>query len=245
MNTLKPTKIQRGFTLIEIAIVLIIFGFLLVATTLPLKAQRDIAKQLETEELLDKAKTALLGFAQSNGYLPCPATNNGSASFPDDTGSENRNTDGSCTTSIGLLPASTLGLNPIDNNGFALDAWNNRIFYTVTTANANAFTTNKMNNIGLSFLDPDLRVCSTSTAANCTDNLNLINNAVAVIFSTGPTGGQTSGGVDEFENTNNDGIFVSHTPNVKNAPNGEFDHIVTWLSPYILYNAMIQSGQLH
>ncbi len=242
----KKSTSQFGFTLVEIAIVLVIFGLLLAALITPLQAQRSIAAQHETEVALYDAKQAILGFAQANGRLPCPATNNATGVFPDDTGTANPNASGACVQSVGFLPATTLGLQPADAQGFAIDAWNNRIRYAVTTADTNAFTSNNaMNNLGISALAPDLRVCATSTAANCTATINLLNNAVAVIFSTGETGTVVAGGNDETANLNLDNIFVSHDAAATSAPNGEFDHIMVWISPFILYNAMIQAGQLH
>lgn len=239
------TKGKNGFTLIEMAIVLVVFGLLLAAILTPLQAQRNIAAQRKTELILDNARQALLGFAQANGRLPCPATNNGGA-FPDGTGTSNPNVSGACAQQVGFLPAKTIGLQSADAQGFAVDAWNNRIRYAVTTANVSAFTTtNAMNNLGMASLTPDLRVCATSTAAGCTTTINLINNAVAVIYSLGETGAQASGGVDENANLDLDTVFVSHEIVAAGAANGAFDHLVTWLSPYVLYNAMIQAGQLH
>jgi hypothetical protein len=66
---------------------------------------------------------------------------------------------------------------------------------------------------------------------------------VAVIFSLGknaPTGGT---GADEAANINNDPVFVSHTPTPASSGN-EFDDLVTWLSPNILFNRMIAAGRL-
>lgn len=235
---------QSGFTLVELAIVLVIFGLLLATLLTPLQAQRDVAAQRDTELALNNAKQAILGFAQTNGRLPCPATNNGGA-FPDGTGTSNPNASGACAQSVGFLPATTLGLQPTDAQGFAIDAWNNRILYAVTTANTNAFTTNNaMNNLGMSALVPDLRVCATSTVASCTAAINLLNNAVAVIFSTGQSGALVAGGNDETENLDADTVFVSHDITAAGGANGEFDHLVTWISPFVLYNAMIQAGQL-
>jgi prepilin-type N-terminal cleavage/methylation domain-containing protein len=243
---LTTIKMQSGFTLVEIAIVLVIFGLLLAALLSPLQAQRAIAAQRETEIALENAKKALIGFAQANGRLPCPATNNSTGVFPDDTGTANPNASGACVQQLGFLPATTLGLQPADAQGFAIDAWNNRIRYSITTANANAFTTsNAMNNLGIATLTPDLRVCATSTAAACTATINLLNNAVAVIFSTGESGNLAVGGNDETANLNVDTIFISHDITTTGAVNGEFDHLVTWVSPFVLYNAMIQAGQLH
>lgn len=236
------TQKQLGFTLVEMAVVLVILGFLLAAFLMPLKAQRDIAFQLETQATLENAKKALIGFAQTNGRLPCPATNNGSGTFPDDTGTANPAGSGTCASQFGFLPATTIGVQPVDAQGYAIDAWNNRIRYTITTANSNAFTTvNGMDGIGLSALTPDLQVCDSNA---CTTSL--IANAPVVMYSLGPTGSEASGGDDENENLDNsDLVLVSHISTTAAAANGEFDHIVTWLSPYVLYNAMIEAGQLH
>lgn len=238
---MKINKYQQfGFSLVEMAIVLIILGFLLTAFLMPLKAQRDVAFQLETQITLENARKALLGFAQTNGRLPCPATDNGGA-FPDGTGISNPNGSGACIILVGFLPGTTLGIQPTDAQGFVVDAWNNRVSYALTNANANAFTINNgMNNVGISALNPNLNVCATLGCAN-----SLVNNAVAVIFSLGPTGAEVSGGNDENENLDNDTVFISRSSTGAGALNGEFDHIVSWLSPYVLYNAMIEAGQLH
>lgn len=242
--------IQRydGFTLVEMAIVLVILGFVLGTLFLPLQAQREQVFQAQTEATLENAKRALVGFAQQQGRLPCPAT---AAS----NGAELPLGGGACTQQVGFLPAATLGVEPTDAQGFALDGWNNRIAYAVTQANTLGgaatpdFTTpGEMANVGIATLKPDIRVCATSTAANCTATINLINNSALAIYSLGATGSQPTGGVDETENLNAvasvDIVYVSHDVTVVSAPNGEFDHIVTWISPYVLYNAMIQAGQL-
>ncbi len=239
----------KGFTLVEMAIVLVILGFVLGALLLPLRAQREQVFLAQTNATLETAKQALLGFAQQQGRLPCPAT---AAS----NGAELPLGGGACTQQVGFLPAATLGVEPTDAQGFALDGWNNRIRYAVTQVNTAGgaatpdFTTaNEMANIGIANLAPNIRVCGTSTVANCSAAINLINNAVAVIYSTGATAALGSvGKADETENLNAvanvDTVFVSHESR-QNDANGEFDHIVTWISPYVLYNAMIQAGQLH
>ena len=260
-------QLQRGFTLVEMAMVLVIFGLLLAALLVSLQAQRNLALQAETNNTLSEAKKALLGFAQSQGRLPCPATNNGTAVFPDDTGNASPNASGICTQQVGFLPAATLGIQPTDAQGFALDGWNNRIRYAVNQAdnaggaNADFTTTDGMANVGIANLQPNLRVCASWTAAVTTTRCSggaetnfLINNAVVVIYSTGATAAVGSAGkADETENLNADisappnqidTVFVSHEAR-QNDANGECDHLVTWISPFELYNAMIQAGQLH
>ena len=254
---------QRGFSLVEMAIVLVILGFVLGALLLPLQAQRQSVAQGQTENTLAIAKQALLGFTQSQGRLPCPATVASNGLEAPLGGNV------ACTSQLGYLPATTLGIQPTDANGFAIDAWNNRIMYAVAqnsaitvpvNPNTPDYTINSatdgMNIVGIANLTPELRVCSTSTGvttAACsggTPEANyLINNAVVVIYSLGPTGALASGGADENGNpvvpTAIKKVFISHDAAATGAPNGEFDHIVTWISPYVLYSAMIQAGQLH
>lgn len=249
----------QGFTLVEMAIVLIILGFVLGALLLPLQAQRQQISQVQTETTLENAKRAILGYAQAQGRLPCPATNNGSGTFPDDTGNSNPSAGGNCIRQLGFLPAATLGIEPTDAQGFALDAWNNRIMYGVSQSNlggiatADFTTSGDMNTVGITILAPELRVCLSATGATATrcsggiESNFAINNAAVVIYSLGPTGSLASGGADENANpavaTNPKSVFVSHGP--VGTVGNEFDHIVTWISPYVLYNAMVQAGQLH
>lgn len=259
-------RLVRGFSLVEMAIVLVILAFVLAALLLPLQAQRNLLFQSQTENTLELAKKALLGYAQANGKLPCPATTNGTGIFPDDSANQNPLLGGLCDKQLGFLPATTLGIQPVDAQGFALDGWGNRIRYAVTQytvdpiaqttmVNATFTSTNGISNSGMASLNPSLRVCRQASASPLTCSLPitasnsevnyLINNAVAVIYSIGPTGNQAVGGADEAANLNNDSVFVSHESRSANDPNGEFDHIVTWISPYVLYNAMIEAGQLH
>jgi prepilin-type N-terminal cleavage/methylation domain-containing protein len=249
---------QEGFSLVEMAIVIVIVGFVLGALLVPLQAQRQQLFQSQTENTLEIAKKALLGFAQAKGRLPCPANANG---LENPLGGN-----ATCASQLGYLPAATLGIQPTDANGFAVDAWNNRIMYAVSQNSAVTvpvnpatpdFTINSltdgMNIVGIVNLTPELRVCNSATGITATacsggaETNYLINNAVAIIYSTGPTGVQASGGADETANPKvpaiTDSVFVSHEPSA--TAGNEFDHMVVWISPYILYNAMIEAGQLH
>lgn len=254
---MKTIEKQAGFSLVEMAIVLVILGFVLTALLLPLRAQREQAAQLQTLSTLETAKQALLGFAQANGRLPCPAIAGSGVAAP--------NASGPCTQQVGFLPATTLGLQPVNAQGFAIDAWNNPIRYAVTQSDVNittgvatlnpVFTTSSgVSNAGIANLSQSasLRVCASSSTFPTTcsappvssESNYLINNAVVVIFSIGATGTEGAGSADETENLDTDAVFVGRDISLAAAPN-EFDHLVTWISPYVLYNAMIQAGQLH
>ena len=243
-----------GFSLIEMAIVMLVIGLLLGGLLAPLSAQIEQQRTNETQKFLAEIKEALIGFAVANGRLPCPAISAASGVESFNVGGDATN--GDCSNfNAGFVPAATLGLAPVDGQGFAIDAWNNRIRYAVTSSNANAFTTtNGMKTTGLSSLAPNLLVCSTASTSG--SSCSVANSALTaspgvpvVIYSTGKNGGYGGAGTDEAENPNpnsadTDRVFASHTPTPSNAANGEFDDIVVWISPNILFSRMVAAGQL-
>ena len=259
---------DRGFTLAELAVVLVIVVLLLGGLLLPLSAQIDARNLAATRRTLDGIGDALLGFAAAQGRLPCPAA--GGA-----TGVESPAGGGACTNPYdGFVPGATLGITPTDDAGYVIDAWGQRIRYAVSrdpsnaNMNANAggpwrasFTTvNGMHNTvtgagcaaGLACLNPDLHVCSggSASAQQTCAGTKLADSAVAVWYSLGRNGATGGSAGDESMNPNpnfayaNDRVFLSHEPAAAGAAGGEFDDIVTWLSPNVLYNSMIAAGRL-
>ena len=268
---------QRGFTLIELAIVLLILGALFAGILIPFTTQVELRRVGETQKTLLEIREALIGFAAANGRLPCPASagSNGQESFA--AGGDTIN--GNCSNFFdGFVPGALLGIGPVDGTGFVIDSWDNRIRYSATNNNQlppgtpappPAPPTNfdftglgtfpsssgEMRNVGMPGLRPDLRVCSTATgisATTCAAGASLVDAAVAVIYSTGPNAARPDPGglhIDENANPNpnsadNNRTFVSHDRAGDNHPNGEFDDIVIWLSPNILYARMIAAGRL-
>lgn len=234
-----------GFSLVELAVVLVIIGFLLGGLLLPLSAQMNQGRVSETQKALDEVNQALIGFAIANGRLPCPAS-------PASNGVEAPLGGGVCTNPYdGFVPAVTLGLTRIDGQGYMIDAWGtqqNRIRYAVSTANGSAFTTaDGMRTTGMAALTPDLRVCTTATgitATTCGAASALTTTAPAVVLSLGRNAATGGVGVDEAANLNGDQVFISHTQSEPGAPNGEFDDLLIWVSPSILFNRMVAAGRL-
>lgn len=228
------------------AIALAIAALVLGAGLTLLLTQLDQQRIQDTKTLLGDAQDALIGFAIANDRLPCPAsaTSNGVEDPAVVTGTCNHPYDG-------FLPAVTLGLPGVDANGYLIDAWRlrqNRIRYAVTTANGRAATTpNGIKAVTMSGFTPDLAVCASAAgiaATSCGTATVLTNNAIAVIFSIGKNAPNGGAGADEAANLDGDPVFVSHTLAPAEAAGGEFDDQLTWLSPSILFNRMVQAGRL-
>lgn len=237
-----------GFTLTELAIVLVIVMLLTSGLLMSVSGQKDLGDAAETRKTLETVREALLGFAVANGRLPCPASGTSGKEAPE--------TGGGCAAGYhnGYVPGIALGITPTDANGFVADAWGRPFRYAVSlqTINGQTFpftTSNGMRyaTIGkIAAASPLLSVCATSAglAANaCGSAQVLSSNAIAVVFSTGKNGGAAHG-ADEAANMDNDRAFVHHAQTVHDASGGEFDDLVTWLSPNVLFNRMIAAGQL-
>jgi prepilin-type N-terminal cleavage/methylation domain-containing protein len=247
-----PQKYPHGFTLLEMAIVLLIVALLLGGLLPTLSGRIEQQRLGEVRRQLDEIQQAVIGYAIANGRLPCPASasGNGTESFAAGGSAAN----GNCSNFYdGYAPAATLGVAATDGQGYADDPWGNRIRYAVTTSNGNAYTRiNGMSTTGMSALAPNLLVCSTASgisATSCAAGAALTTGVPLVVYSTGRNGGHGGSGADEAANPNpnsadNDRVFVSHAPSSASAANGEFDDIVIWLSPNILYNRMVEAGKL-
>ena len=245
-------KHQTGFTLVEMAMVLMIVALLLGGLLPTITSQVEQRHENDTRKQLDEIQQALIGYAITYGRLPCPASPSANTGLEDPAGG------GACNHFYdGYVPAATLGLSGASSSGFVLDSWGNPIRYAVTSSNSaspslnDVFTTaNGMHTVGISNLIPSnlttgLLVCSSSTASGFSAGSSCgANNALtsspgvpAVIFSTGKDG-PSGGGADELANIANNLTFISHTPSAS------FDDIVIWLSPNVLVNRMVSAGKL-
>jgi hypothetical protein len=219
---------------------------------LPLSAQDDIRRSQETQKLLKDATEALIGFAAANGRLPCPATlvTAGQEGFAAGGSAAN----GNCLVFDGLLPAAALGLSPTNQSGLLADGWNQPIHYAAHSGPINGISNPMTRTDGIRSATmplvgaaPLLSVCTSATgitATTCGTAVRLTDKTPAIVFSTGKNGATGGAGLDEAANLNGDAVYVSHDPTPTSFANGEFDDLVTWLSPNILFNRMIAAGRL-
>lgn len=244
-------KKDCGFTLVEMAIVLMIVGLLLGGLIPTLSAQMESQRISETRKQMDEIQQTVVGFAIANGRLPCPADPTLA------TGQAGAGTERTfpCTSnnSTGVLPWATLGVNETD-------AWGNRYTYRVSSDFADALGTtfgkDQYGNDCIPSSTPvnaSFAICSVGTLnvrSTATGGTNVATNVPAVIISHGKNGAgaytqqgtQLPVSSDTDEQGNSDGSanlnYVNHTP----TPG--FDDQVMWLSGNILLNRMVAAGKL-
>jgi prepilin-type N-terminal cleavage/methylation domain-containing protein len=267
-----PARAQSfGFSLVEIAVVLVIIAILTTAIAVPLSSQIDQQRVNETTRQLEAIKEAIYGFAIANGRLPCPATDNLIYGNANSNGAELPVGGGACNVSVGYVPGATLGLTSVDANGFVVDSWgltSNRVIYSVADNNLTGgscvgtqmspLTTS--NGIRAATMDcvnsrPLLSVCSSTptgaagAATACPATATLTTSAPFVLVSRGKNAASTALG-DEAHNVDGklraaqDRYFVSRLPSAPGAPGGEFDDIVTWGNLNTLFGRMVQASKL-
>lgn len=258
---------KRGFTLVEVAVVVLVITLLLGSLLVPLAAQVDERKTSDTQKALDEAREALIGFAMTNGRLPCPDIN-GDGLEDVRTGADAASDGCAGGVYLGWLPWATLGV-------AQTDAWGNRFKYRVTneftrrTGDATAVTCPPAgadpNSCTLELTDSGNLQVHTRNPATKAD-VAVAGSAPGVVISFGKNGyGATSGdGVaqpappagndNEIANaTTTTTTFFSRpmsppsgscSDTVAGQPFCEFDDIVVWIPTGILFNRMVAAGKL-
>lgn len=233
---------HRGFTLVEMAVVLLVLTLLAGGLTVGLSTHLARRAEAATDDALGEARDALLGFVVRKGYLPCPAK-----SATD--GAEDRVSPTACRTQNGLLPWATLGI-------AGLDGWSRRLRYAVATPYVqpirNVVTGEKAN-----LADGDITIKTRNLDGAELFLTTTGGSSPAVILSHGANGlGATDQqgnalaappeGSDEARNASADGRLFFSRPASDNpaAPGGSFDDRVTWLSPNLLAHRLISAGTL-
>jgi prepilin-type N-terminal cleavage/methylation domain-containing protein len=250
----------KGFTLIELAIVLFIISLLLVGLLGPVASQIESRERQYTEDLMADIIESLYGYAIVNGFLPCPDGDDDGLidGLADPNGDE-------CDDDEGWLPWVTLDIN------IQGDAWGNLFRYRVTEDFTNS-------DDGICDDDDDLDLCEIGNIRILTRGNNPSTGPIeskfeyeaadvvpAILVSHGKNElgattihgvalTATTAGTDEDENSDDDIVFYSRIysegasgcADDTNEANllCEFDDIVKWISPNILMNRLVKAGLL-
>jgi len=222
MNSIMTPIIEHGFSMIEMAMVLLVFSLLMGGMLMPMASQYQHRRESETLRKLNAISETLYGFALSRGRLPCPDTNGD--------GQEDRLRSQTCKRAAGTLPWVTLAVD-------SRDSWGRPWIYRVTKAFADGIDGTGCGDevAGISFAlcsEGDIRV-KDAEAGLVAEHLP------AIVISQGAV---EFASTQEKENRDGDRDFVKSV--YSNLQGKEFDDMVVWVTPSMLQNRMVQAGRL-
>jgi len=254
----RKSSFQGGFTLIEIAIVLLVVTILLGYSVAMFPKQQELKQYRAVEAEMDSIIEHLIAHAQVNGRLPCPDTSAG-GTVADIDGIEDRVGINDCEASFGFLPARTLGMNGRYNDAGVLeDSWGQGYGYAISEVDAGVngdidlVTANGIRDEGMAAVSAalDLSICDDSavagfdlTCAAAASN-DVVINVAAVIISLGKdnaipaTSNIQAENLDDFHNGANDTVYVF------SPRRDDYDDVVKWIPASLLFSKMIEAEQL-
>jgi prepilin-type N-terminal cleavage/methylation domain-containing protein len=264
MAPMNPTRHRLGFTLVEMAVVLVIFGTLLGAGLKLLTVQVERSAIELTKQRQETVKQALISYLGRMGRLPCPDQN----AIPDgmDNADRTATTPATCLAQFGAIPYIDLGL----DRDTALDGWDNYMVYGVSPDWQNSY--NPVSNSQYQNTTPSNvywpgarpgritlfdRIPATNASTTITANPATGTGAAAVILSYGHNGAGArnlsnninvapSAGTDEEMNTLFTGMQVAKREYTDQdiAVYGAFDDIVLPISATDFLAPLVKSGAI-
>jgi prepilin-type N-terminal cleavage/methylation domain-containing protein len=258
-----PPRLQPGFTLVELTIVMLIVSILLAGILMPLSLQMELRRYADTKKTMDQINEALIGFVLINGRLPCPADRavaDGTAGAGTELLSGN-----ACSSITGVIPWVTLNVPETDE-------WGGRFTYRVTSAFADAIVAAtygcapSVSPTQSSFAlcdNGDMKIRSRATNGTPYDVTNVALPAVYISHGKNGYGAYGSNGIqiprapsntDEYANSSSTAVIffsrekadaVSGCNDTANTPPlCEFDDLVAFIPLTTLMNRMVVSGKL-
>lgn len=94
----RSPRAQRGFSLVELAVVLVVMGLVGIVLVRWVQTAGEVQRHAVERDLLQRADDALLAYVMLNSRLPCPAADGGG------------NEDCAGERAVGWVPYATLGL---------------------------------------------------------------------------------------------------------------------------------------
>ena len=250
---------KSGFTLIEMAVVLVIIGLLLVAGIGLGTTQIELSRITATKIKQEAIKNALISFIARNNRLPCPAV---STLAPNTVGyGMEAATPNNCTgtakaggVSTGIVPWENLGV----SDDIASDGNYNRFTYQVAllATGLNSATisglkgavsvhTNAPTVLGASPSGNQINVCTVGNYNPCLGVVTIIShgtNGLGAYTSQGTQNTLPAAGTDEYENANADSKVV--VKDYSNNASNPFDDIVMVIPASELLAPLTKNGSL-
>lgn len=266
LNRKRAGHLQSGFSLIELAVVLVIVGLLVGGGIVALEATTEQARRSDQKHQLSEVREALYGFAMARGRLPCPDTSyppdgtedivdlSPGDSFACPIGDPTDDADCECDAKWGALPWVALGVE-------RRDAWGNPLRYRVDDVAPN------FANPDANHEQPAFELVDDTGSIEVVDGegTTLVDTAPAIVVSYGPQGdqiwadagfncpaaGARGFSADEVENCDDNNRFVDagyRKPDAGADPTqpgeGRFDDLLIWISTPVLKARMVDARRL-
>ena len=246
---------NKGFSLIELTMVLFILGLLLSSFLAPLAARVEQQERKNTQIQLNEIEEVIYGYVLQNNYLPCPDCSDnigGCVAATANDGVEDTVAAGAgltCSTEIGNLPWVSLGVK-------GTDEWDNVFTYRVDDTFADRNDSATRDGTGCETASATLNV----SFSLCSDGEiiildgdggnNVATNVPAIVVSHGKnwpdidtdTAHEEENYDDAANATDTLGTFVDR--DYSDDDTAGFDDMVIWISPYILRTMAVKSGIL-
>lgn len=229
---------RNGYSLVELAIVLVVVGLMLQGTLGAVKTLRQAElRQTEQRQQAQIGQT-LLAFAVRTGHLPCPAALNAA---PAQQGMEARDAAGRCRMQQGELPWRTLSIG-------RRDAWLRPYTYRVSASFADLAPLSPGDSCardakppaGMSFM-----LCSSGdiTLLDNVEDRNVIAQRIPLLLiahgAHGPGALAQRGVGGEGRNSQIGTEFI-----VAGAPGETFDDLLFWINNERLVEMALRAGRL-
>ncbi len=245
-STKNGMPFSSGFSLIEMAMVLLIIGLLLNGLLVAIGENNTNRMRSDTNTQLEQIREALYGFAQINGRLPCPANTTS-------TGNEVIAVNLNCTNANGFVPGVQLNIQGAYNpQGLLVDSWGNPYRYSVSNRSIGGLSifTNQVTLrswFSGTAEDGGTWLCVSDTT-NC-GPVVLSNTVPAIVYSLGANPATTPTKQAENLGGTLGGLAVAADNQFVDAQYSEdsvefFDDILVWLSPSILTSRLVSAGKL-
>jgi len=256
----------RGLTLIEMAVVLMILGLIVAGLLGPLDTQLEARDRRETLAQLERSRDALYGYAVTRGRLPCPDSDGDG--LPNPAFDPANEASGSCDVAEGFLPWAELGVPPGDawSNRIRYRVRSPAYTWPDSDGLCNGDDGSELDLCSRGNIT--IRSRGDNPATNGTQEgkfgFDAAREIPAVLVSHGRNGFGATGvdGVvrvapaapDEIENADGDAVYVTrgYTPGAascsddadESAPLCEFDDLLLWIVPTVLYDKLVSAGRL-
>jgi len=225
MSCIGRTKFKnRGVTLVELSIVLVIIGILMQSVIAPLGPARELQRIRTVTKELEIIKQAMISHLMLYGALPC-------SSF-------SRPPENTCSHVSGDISAVALGLSgDMDESNALLDPWGRPYRYAISQGEPVWTSVHSFLQKPIDEWQANLILCKRAQSSGCDRTQLRADNIVFVVFSLGADPQETG---DQRENIDGDNVFSVRDESIR--ADEKYDDHITWATQSELLYWLLRAG---